>query len=172
MVSDNRGGVWKSCGVINYSTNFWAGIWYCLSAASSLSTIFTLGVTTSNTTFMNVSEWSGASLGFLSANTAYSPIGTVTRTPYLNVPSGRSLLIGCYLNTPPNTGPLGLFSPLTNALRSFDLLTAYSLNDQHVPQRCEWGTPSSDQAQAFIAAFAESPTFVGQRPIGGRGASW
>lgn len=171
-VSDNRGGVWKSIGTVNWETNFWSGFWYCLSAASSLSTIVSIGNASPNTSFINVSEWSGTGLNFLGGAYFYTnPAATTVKSPFMQVPSGRCLMVASMLNTPPNTGPQGLWSPLTNALRSFDLLTAYSLNDQHTPQQCVWGTPSSDSALAYIAAFAESPTFIEQRPIGGRGAS-
>jgi hypothetical protein len=57
----------------------------------------------------------------------------------------------------------------------FQFWSAYKITKEAVTltQECKWtlGAAASN-FYAHMGCWAESPTFMGQKPVGGRGASW
>lgn len=173
-VTDDKGNTWRSLGSWPSGANNTSAIWYALSVAAGVTNVTYNG--NPNRSFLNVQEYTGTSIGLVAPNRFENQAFDLTyRSGKITVPSGVALYVACYLNQTATASSLDGacgFTALTTISSSLDFYSAYRIIGGAAVQEATWTVAATSLAMGHIGAFAESPTFIARKPIGGRGASW
>jgi hypothetical protein len=175
VVTDDKGNTWRNFGWYPTDANSATSIWYATNVAAGVTNVTYTG--NWNRNFINVQEYTGTSLRAVAFSRFLNPSSSPTpRTgPIQTVPTNR-LLVATFLNDLHNAATVDAasgFVPLTTVDNGLFLFSAYRIVASAVvaTDECSW-TSSITTCPALMGQFAESPSFVPQRPVGGRGASW
>jgi hypothetical protein len=175
VVSDDKGNTWRNFGWGFNGANDGCSMWYATNVAAGLTNVSYTG--NWNRNFINVQEYTGTSLGSVSFCRNFNLSSSTTpRTGSIQTVPTNRLLVACFLNSianPATVVPASGFTELTTVTNALTFFSAYKIVASAAisTDECSW-TSTIPDCFALMGQFAESPRFIAQRPVGGRGASW
>lgn len=174
-IGDTQGNVWKECdfGYSNVSLDFALRIYYALNVAGAATTI--TYTTNRNGAIFHVTEYAGptAFVGQWVRDRARNNVAISSpATEPITVP-GNGLFVGGFITNGSGivvTSPGFVAQP--QVASSAILAPTYKITRQ-IAQAASWFISASSDGPCNYAAFMEgTPSFVQQKQLGGRGASW